>query len=54
MGYASHPIYPCDTGTSRPVAVQRRPGKATCGTALRGHLRRLLGRIRRWSMIPAD
>jgi Transposase DDE domain group 1 len=41
------PIHVCDTATSRPVAVLLRPGKTPSGIEIRGHLRRLVRRIRR-------
>jgi len=41
------PIHIYDTATSRPVAVLLRPGKTPSGTEIRGHLRRLVHRIRR-------
>jgi Transposase DDE domain group 1 len=41
------PIHVYDTATSRPVAVLLRPGKTPSGPEVRGHLRRLLRRIRR-------
>src|SRR6202035_5144010 len=41
------PIHVYDTATSRPVAVLLRPGKTPSGTEIRGHLRRLVRRIRR-------
>jgi Transposase DDE domain group 1 len=41
------PIHVYDTATSRPVAVLLRPGKTPSGTEIRGHLRRLIRRIRR-------
>jgi hypothetical protein len=41
------PIHLYDTATSRPVAVLLRPGKTPSGTEIRGHLRRLVRRIRR-------
>jgi hypothetical protein len=41
------PIHVYDTATSRPVAVLLRPGKTPAGIELRGHLRRLVRRIRR-------
>jgi len=41
------PIHVYDTATSRPVAVLLRPGKTPSGAELRGHLRRLVHRIRR-------
>ena len=40
------PIHVYDTATSRPVAVLLRPGKTPSGTEIRGHLRRLVRRIR--------
>jgi hypothetical protein len=40
------PIHVYDTATSRPVAVLLRPGKTPSGTGIRGHLRRLVHRIR--------
>jgi len=41
------PIHVYDTATSRPVAVLLRPGKTPSGIEIRGHLRRLIRRIRR-------
>jgi Transposase DDE domain group 1 len=41
------PIHLYDTATSRPVAVILRPGKTPAGKEIRGHLRRLVRRIRR-------
>jgi len=41
------PIHVYDTATSRPVAVLLRPGKTPSGIEVRGHLRRLIRRIRR-------
>jgi len=41
------PIHVYDTATSRPVAMILRPGKTPSGQEIRGHLRRLLRRIRR-------
>ena len=41
------PIHVYDTATSRPVAVLLRPGKTPSGIEVRGHLRRLVRRIRR-------
>jgi hypothetical protein len=41
------PIHVYDTATSRPVAVILRPGKTPAGKEIRGHLRRLIRRIRR-------
>jgi Transposase DDE domain group 1 len=41
------PIHVYDTATSRPVAVLLRPGKTPGGIEIRGHLRRLIRRIRR-------
>src|SRR5262249_45760060 len=41
------PIHVYDTATSRPVAVLLRPGKTPSGTEIRGHLRRLVRRVRR-------
>jgi hypothetical protein len=41
------PIHVYDTATSRPVAVILRPGKTPSGIEIRGHLRRLVRRIRR-------
>ena len=41
------PIHIYDAGTGRPVAVILRPGKTPRGVEVRGHLRRLLRRIRR-------
>ena len=40
------PIHVYDTATSRPVAVLLRPGKTPSGIEIRGHLRRLVRRIR--------
>ena len=43
------PIHVYDTDRSRPVAVVLRPGKTPSGIEVRGHLRRLVRRIRtRW------
>src|SRR5437762_6698162 len=41
------PIHVYDTAPSRPVAVLLRPGKTPSGAEVRGHLRRLVRRIRR-------
>jgi hypothetical protein len=41
------PIHVYDTTTARPVAILLRPGKTPSGREVRGHLRRLLRRIRR-------
>lgn len=41
------PIHIYDSQTSRPVAVVLRPGKTPSGVEVRGHLRRLVRRIRR-------
>ena len=41
------PIHVYDTATRRPVAVLLRPGKTPSGAEVRGHLRRLVRRIRR-------
>ncbi len=41
------PIHVYDTATARPVAILLRPGKTPSGREVRGHLRRLLRRIRR-------
>lgn len=41
------PIHIYDTATGRPVAMILRPGKTPTGTEVRGHLRRLVRRIRR-------
>jgi hypothetical protein len=41
------PIHIYDTETGRPVAVILRPGKTPTGVEVRGHLRRLIRRIRR-------
>jgi hypothetical protein len=41
------PIHVYDTATSRPVAVLLRPGKTPGGIEIRGHLRRLIRRVRR-------
>ena len=44
------PIHVYDTATSRPVAVLLRTGTTPSGVEIRGHLRRLVGRIRsQWS-----
>ena len=40
------PIHVYDTATSRPVAVLLRPDKTPSGSEIRGHLRRLVRRIR--------
>ena len=40
------PIHVYDTATSRPVAFLLRPGKTPSGVEVRGHLRRLIRRIR--------
>ena len=40
------PMHVYDTATSRPVAMLLRPGKTPSGTEIRGHLRRLVRRIR--------
>ena len=40
------PIHIYDTATGRPVAVILRPGKTPTGREVRGHLRRLVRRIR--------
>jgi hypothetical protein len=40
------PIHVYDTATSRPVAILLRPGKTPSGPEVRGHLRRLVRRIR--------
>ena len=43
------PIHIYEAGTGRPVAMILRPGKAPRGKEIRGHLRRLVRRIRcRW------
>jgi hypothetical protein len=41
------PIHVYDTATARPVAVLLRPGKTPSGKEIRGHLHRLVRRIRR-------
>jgi len=41
------PIHVYDTATSRPVTMILRPGKTPSGKEIRGHLRRLVRRIRR-------
>ena len=41
------PIHIYDTATGRPVAMILRPGKTPTGKEVRGHLRRLVRRIRR-------
>ena len=44
------PIHVYDTATGRPVAMILRPGKTPSGVEVRGHLRRLVRRIRyHWS-----
>ena len=40
------PIHVCDTAAGRPVAVILRPGKTPSGKEVRGHLRRIVRRIR--------
>jgi hypothetical protein len=40
------PIHVYDTATSRPVAILLRPGKTPSGHEVRGHVRRLVRRIR--------
>lgn len=40
------PIHVYDTATSRPVAMLLRPGRTPSGREIRGHLRRLVRRIR--------
>ena len=40
------PIHVYDTDTSRPVAILLRPGKTPSGQEVRGHVRRLIRRIR--------
>ena len=40
------PIHVYDTATSRPVAILLRPGKTPTGREIRGHVRRLVRRIR--------
>jgi hypothetical protein len=40
------PIHVYDTATSRPVAMLLRPGKTPSGAEVRGHVRRLVRRIR--------
>ena len=40
------PIHVYDTATARPVAILLRPGKTPTGEEIRGHLRRLVRRIR--------
>jgi hypothetical protein len=40
------PIHVYDTATARPVAMLLRPGKTPTGEEIRGHLRRLVRRIR--------
>ncbi|WP_204265410.1 transposase, partial [Enterobacter hormaechei] len=43
------PIHVYDAATGRPVAMILRPGKTPAGAEIRGHLRRLIRRIRaRW------
>jgi hypothetical protein len=41
------PIHVYDTATGRPVAMLLRPGRTPSGAEIRGHLRRLVRRIRR-------
>jgi hypothetical protein len=41
------PIHVYDTATARPVAILLRPGKTPSGQEVRGHVRRLVRRIRR-------
>jgi hypothetical protein len=41
------PIHVYDTATSRPVAMLLRPGKTPSGIEIRGHLRRLVRRLRK-------
>ena len=41
------PIHVYDTATGRPVAMILRPGKTPTGKEIRGHIRRLVRRIRR-------
>src|ERR1700743_481426 len=41
------PIHVYDAANARPVAVLLRPGKTPSGTEIRGHLRRMIRRIRR-------
>jgi hypothetical protein len=41
------PIHIYDTATGRPVAMILRPGKTPTGAEVRGHLRRLVRRVRR-------
>ena len=49
------PIHVYDTATARPVAMLLRPGKTPSGAEIRGHLRRLVRRIRRhWPDTRAD
>lgn len=45
--YCFLPIHVYDTATGRPVAVVLRPGKTPSGPEVRGHVRRLVRRIRR-------
>ena len=40
------PIHVYDTATSRPVVIMLRPGKTPSGHEVRGHVRRLVRRIR--------
>src|SRR5260370_28543083 len=47
------PIHVYDTASGRPVAVILRPGKTPSGREVRGHLRRLVRRIRQhWPLTP--
>src|SRR5437762_659333 len=48
------PIHVYDTATSRPAAMLLRPGKTPSGIEIRGHLRRLIRRIRKhWRASPS-
>src|SRR3954471_18509754 len=46
------PLHVYDTQTGRPVAVLLRPGKTPAGVEVRGHLRRLVRRIRPHGRTP--
>jgi hypothetical protein len=47
------PIHVYDTATARPVAILLRPGKTPSGQEVRGHVRRLVRRIRsHWPATP--
>ncbi len=48
------PIHIYDTATGRPVAMILRPGKTPAGREIRGHVRRLVRRIRPAGRKPAS